>query len=114
MPRLVIDIDLGRSGTLSGDDIRLLELIDQKGSITAGGRAHGLRFRQTWERLNTMNHAFNAKLVEAHAGGADGGGSELTSLGREVVRRYRAIEAGAAQTSAADLAAFQALISRRS
>jgi molybdate transport system regulatory protein len=49
----------------------------------------------------------------AEAGGSRGGGAQVTSLGLEVVRRYRRIEQTAAKASAADLRALTRLLAGR-
>ena len=49
-------------------------------------------------------------VVTAEAGGVRGGGTALTPLGAEVVRRYRNIEKTAATAAAADIRAFRKLL----
>lgn len=70
----------------------LLEAIDKHGSISAAGRALGMSYRRTWLLVDTMNRCWREPLVEAVAGGAQGGGARLSPLGREVVQRFREIE----------------------
>ena len=102
-----------------GDDIAvgpgkiaLLEAIAAAGSITAAARSLGMSYRRAWLLVDTMNRCFKAPVVTAEAGGKRGGGTALTPLGREVVRRYRRIERAAAKAGAADLRAFLALLAR--
>jgi len=52
-------------------------------------------------------------VVVARTGGAGGGSAELTAKGREVVRRYRAIEANALTAAAGDLDALQSSLARQ-
>ncbi len=92
--------------------IALLEAIDATGSITAAARQLGMSYRRAWLLLDTMNRCFAQPLTDAEAGGKRGGGTSLTPLGAQVVKRYRRIEAAAAKASAADLRAFLALLSR--
>jgi molybdate transport system regulatory protein len=49
-------------------------------------------------------------LVETRKGGPEGGSAALTATGREVLRLYRAMEAGAAEAIAGDIAAFRKLL----
>jgi molybdate transport system regulatory protein len=72
--------------------IRLLECIAEEGSISAAGRAMKMSYRRAWILVDELNHSFAEPLVETQLGGQQGGGASLTRLGRDVVRRYRAIE----------------------
>jgi molybdate transport system regulatory protein len=100
-----------------GDDIAigpgkvdLLEAIDAMGSITAAARSLGMSYRRAWLLVDTMNRCFAAPVVEAEAGGRRGGGTRLTPLGQELVRRYRTLEAKARKATAGDLAALAKLL----
>jgi molybdate transport system regulatory protein len=53
-----------------------------------------------------MNKAFGRPVVTGHPGSA--GGAELTDLGRDVVRRYRRIEAETQALAAPHLVALDA------
>ena len=71
----------------------LLQGIAETGSITAAGRRMAMSYRRAWLLVDTMNRCFKAPLVETAKGGAGGGGgARLTSLGREVLERYRRME----------------------
>ncbi len=90
--------------------IDLLEAIGTTGSITAAAKSLGMSYRRAWLLVDTMNRCFRAPVVDAEAGGSRGGGTHLTTLGADVVRRYRAVEAKAARAGAADLAALTRLL----
>jgi molybdate transport system regulatory protein len=100
-----------------GDDIAigpgkvdLLEAIGATGSITAAAKSLGMSYRRAWLLVDTMNRCFEAPIVEAEAGGRRGGGTHLTPLGEELVRRYRTLEAKARKATAGDLAALAKLL----
>jgi len=102
-----------------GDDIAvgpgkvdLLEAIGASGSITAAAKELGMSYRRAWLLVDTMNRCFTGPVVAAEAGGTRGGGTALTPLGAEVVRRYRRSEALAAKAAARDLAALTRLLRR--
>lgn len=109
MARLIVRIELDSEARIGGDAIRLLELVETKGSISAAGRAHGLTFRRAWAVLDELNRMFRTPVIAAHCGGSNGGGARLTAFGREVIDRYRAIEAIAAGLAAHELAALEAV-----
>ncbi|MGH8798876.1 MAG: winged helix-turn-helix domain-containing protein [Casimicrobiaceae bacterium] len=92
--------------------IDLLEAIDAAGSISAAARSLGMSYRRAWLLVDTMNRCFAKPVVEAEAGGQRGGGARLTSLGDEVVDRYRRIERGAARAGATDIRALLRLVRR--
>ena len=76
----------------------LLEAIAQHGSISAAARALGMSYRRAWLLVETMNRSFQQPLVSTLAGGKQGGGTQLTALGEQVLQRYRALCAQAVAT----------------
>ncbi len=87
--------------------IRLLELIAETGSISAAGREMAMSYRRAWLLIDDLNRTFKKPLVEKQLGGAGGGGAVLTPLGRQIVDRYRTIEATIESASRADLRAIE-------
>ena len=75
--------------------IRLLELVDTHGSITASAKALDMSYRRGWLLIDELNGMFEQPLVETRPGGRGGGNARLTLLGRAVVQLYRGIEADA-------------------
>src|SRR5208283_4976402 len=93
LTRLTIRLDFDAGRRLGAGKIALLEAIDRTGSISAGGRAHGMSYRRAWLLIDELNQLFATPLVAAHHGGAKGGGSHLTEEGRRIVALYRDAEA---------------------
>jgi molybdate transport system regulatory protein len=91
----------------------LLNAIEQTGSISAAARELGMSYRRAWLLVDTMNACFQSPLVETLTGGQHGGGAQVTDLGREVVKRYRAMEKKAAASVAKEMAQFAALMVER-
>ena len=83
--------------------VRLLELIDTHGSITASAKALDMSYRRGWLLIDELNGMFEQPLVETRPGGRGGGNARLTLLGRAVVQLYRGIEADAHAAAAARL-----------
>lgn len=81
----------------------LLEAIDQSGSISAAGRVLGMSYRRTWLLVDSMNRCWRDRLVETHAGGGERRGARLTDAGRDVLARYRRLEARLAAAIGDDL-----------
>ena len=108
-PRL--RILLGSAIALGPGKAELLRAIGESGSISAAAREMGMSYRRAWQLVETMNRCFRAPLVEAAPGGKGGGGARLTDAGREALARYRAMEEKAASSVAAEMAAFEELLS---
>lgn len=81
----------------------LLDAIDQSGSISAAGRALGMSYRRAWLLVDSMNRCFRDRLVETTAGGGQAKGARLTPAGRDVLARYRLLEARLAAAAGDDL-----------
>lgn len=107
MTRLSIRLDFGASGRVGPGKIRLLELIDQLGSITQAGRNMGMSYRRAWLLIDDLNRLFCEPAVVTQMGGSGGGGASLTAFGQELVRRYRAIEADAERVAVPELDALE-------
>lgn len=108
--RFRLRVTRGDDIALGPGKIALLEAIARTGSITNAAKALGMSYRRAWLLVDTMNRNFKAPLVEAGAGGPHGGGATLTSLGQDVVARYRRIEATAAHAASADIRGIEALL----
>src|SRR5208282_3833286 len=72
--------------------VALLEAIEQTGSITSSAKKLGMSYRRAWLLVEETNRCFVRPAVQTVAGGQRGGGSSLTPVGVEFVRRYRALE----------------------
>lgn len=102
---------------LHGDDIAmgpgkadLLDAIAQAGSISGAARAMGMSYRRAWLLVEVMNTRFCAPLVRSAAGGSQGGGASVTELGKDVLSRYRAMQAALDETAAKHAAALAKLL----
>ena len=72
--------------------VALLEAIDETGSITSSAKKLGMSYRRAWLLVEETNSCLVRPAVRAASGGRRGGGSALTPVGVELVRRYRALE----------------------
>lgn len=103
MTRLSIRIDFEGSEAFGPGKARLLELIDEHGSIRSAAAAMNMSYRHAWLLLQAVEDTFGAPVISTATGGAKGGGAKLTELGKTVVARYRAIEAQAERAAAGEL-----------
>lgn len=111
--RLTVRIDFGSAGALGPGKIRLLEAIDRTGSISQAGRSLGMSYRRAWLLVDDLNRSFRAPVVATQPGGRRGGGAELTRFGRELIRRYRAIETRAETAAKRQMRGLEAALRDR-
>jgi molybdate transport system regulatory protein len=69
-----------------------------------------MSFRQAWLLLKAIEEMFGEQVIVTARGGAKGGGSALTELGRLVVSNYRQLEREAALASQRQIANLQARV----
>jgi molybdate transport system regulatory protein len=72
--------------------VALLEAIEETGSITSSARKLGMSYRRAWLLVEETNSCLVRPAVATATGGQRGGGTTLTPVGVELVRRYRALE----------------------
>ena len=95
MTKLFLRLDLGGTARLGPGKVRLLETIEELGSISAAGRAMKMSYRRAWLLVDELNTYFRTPLVTTTLGGAGGGRAKVTALGHSVIEAYRDIEADA-------------------
>jgi molybdate transport system regulatory protein len=113
MAKLTLRIDLGGDAAVGPGKVRLLELINEHGSIAAAGRAMDMSYRRAWLLINEMNSCFRQPVVQKQLGGSGGGGAILTLFGRQIVKHYRAMERAAERAVAGHLRALDSALGRR-
>ena len=99
-------IKCGDEIALGPGKIAILEAIAETGSISAAGRKLGMSYRRAWLLVDQMNQYFKEPVVQAATGGAQGGGTTLTTTGAEIITLYRMIEQQANTQSASLLEAL--------
>lgn len=92
--------------------ISLLEAIDETGSLTAGAKTLDMSYRRAWLLLDELNGSLKRPAVTSAKGGPEGGGSELTDVGRQLIELYRRIESTAVEACAEDLKQMLHLLAR--
>ncbi|ATA53066.1 MULTISPECIES: winged helix-turn-helix domain-containing protein [Comamonadaceae] len=90
--------------------IAVLEAVAETGSISAAARLLGMSYRRAWMLIDEMNQTLASPAVNTAAGGSRGGGTALTPVGEDIVKRYRAIENAARLATAADVRALTRLL----
>ncbi len=86
---------IGAATALGPGKVRLLEAIAETGSISGAARAMRMSYRRAWMLVDAMNQSFRGDLVVTLTGGKGGGGTRITDLGLNVLKRYHKMEAKA-------------------
>lgn len=102
--KITIRIDFDIGVRLGPGKAQLLELIEEHGSIRAAGASIGMSYRRAWLLSDEINRMFREPSVFTRHGGKSGGGAGLTEFGRELLSRYRRMEAAMLKAADADLA----------
>lgn len=108
MARLKLSIVLDSGARFGPGKAALLESVRDTGSISAAARGMGMSYKRAWLLLDSINQAFETPAVTAAIGGQHGGGARLTDFGRDLLARYRRMEARTGAEFADDLAAVEA------
>ena len=90
--------------------VALLEAIAQTGSITWSAKKLRMSYRRAWLLVDTMNRCFREAVVSSATGGTGGGGAEVTAFGRQVIGRYRSMQARVDRALDPELEKFSALL----
>src|SRR4051794_14893003 len=85
--RLWVEVRGQAALTEAGAD--LIEQIEACGSLSEAARRLRFSSRRAWMLLDAMNRRWPSPLVTTAVGGRKGGGTQLTDLGRVVLRSYR-------------------------
>lgn len=96
-----IDFDIGVR--LGPGKAQLLELIEEHGSIRAAGASIGMSYRRAWLLADEINRMFREPSISTRHGGKSGGGAGLTEFGKELLSRYRRMEATMLKAADEDL-----------
>ena len=103
-----LKIVLGEETAIGPGKADLLGHILDTGSIAAAGRCMAMSYRRAWLLVDEMNRMFKTPVVTTAKGGkGGGGGAALTTLGRDVLKRYRNMQTVTARAIADDLKALR-------
>lgn len=106
MTRLTIRIDFANGSSIGPGKIRLLELVEETGSIRKAAAKMRMSYRRAWVLLKGLEAMFGRPLVVVSTGGVRGGGSRLSVQGARLVSRYRRVESLAEAASKAEIRAL--------
>lgn len=85
-------LNRNNSKFLGSERIKLLEKIDELGSITKAAKAVGICYKTAWDTVSAINNLAEKPLVGSLTGGKGGGGTTLTPEGKRVIAQFKAIQ----------------------
>jgi molybdate transport system regulatory protein len=87
--------EVGGQVVLSAWRVQLLDAVESTGSIRAAATQMNITYDLAWHRIDEMETALGAGLVNRQRGGVKGGCAHLTPLGCELVARFKTFAAQA-------------------
>ena len=70
--------------------VKILEAIEQHGSINAAAKALRMSYRAVWGRIKATEERLGKELIVRTTGGVSGGGSALTPYAKELITEFKA------------------------
>ena len=87
-------VELDGAPVFGDGKAQLLGAVADRGSIRAAAQVLGMSYRGAWGRIREMEHRLGQPVVVRRAGGPQGGGSQLSGLGKELLDRYHRFRRG--------------------
>lgn len=87
-PKLKVWVERNGKAVLGDGRVDLLVAIAEAGSLVEAAETMNLSYRRAWGKLREMERALGESLVVREKGGSGRGGSRLTPLGEQLVKRY--------------------------
>ncbi len=75
-------------GIMGDGKWQILKAIQEHGSLRAATKALGITYRRTWGDLKDIEEVLGINLLDKTRGGKDGGQTQLTPEGKELVRAF--------------------------
>ena len=74
--------------------VRLLEAVEETGSISGAASRMSISYRRAWDKIHECEERLGEKLVDTQTGGEGGGGSRLTPVAKDYIERFYKFIAG--------------------
>jgi molybdate transport system regulatory protein len=114
MTRVLLRLYLSSTHPFGPGKVKILESIQQGGSISRAARDMKMSYRSAWLLVDSMNSLFRTPVVHTTLGGRGGGSATLTTFGADVIGRFRAMERATNRAIAKDLAVLERNLRRSS
>ncbi len=67
---------------------QLLIEVEKTGSLNQAAREMNMSYRTAWGKIKKIEERVGTEVIDKKVGGKDGGGSELTSKGYQLMEKY--------------------------
>ncbi|MFT5836004.1 MAG: molybdate transport system regulatory protein [Sulfurimonas sp.] len=74
---------------LGNGRVELLEKIDEHGSISKASKSMKMSYKAAWDMVDAMNNLSDEPLVQKVTGGKNGGGAQVTEVGKELINTFK-------------------------
>ena len=91
-PKLKVWVTFGDDLKFGDGRARLLEAIEQHGSLNKAAASFAMSYRNAWGYLRDLERAAGFKFVQRAPGGGPESGMRLTEDGKRFLRRYRTLK----------------------
>ncbi|MFV0321459.1 MAG: TOBE domain-containing protein [Alphaproteobacteria bacterium] len=78
--------------SFASQQVELLKAIDKCGSISQAAKYVGISYKTAWDRIDAMNNMSSEPLLIRSIGGAKGGGTKLTDMGKKIISGFHALQ----------------------
>lgn len=72
--------------------VTLMLLVNQSHSLNVAAQTMGMAYSKAWRIIKKAEKELGYALLNRKVGGADGGGSEITSEGHRLIVQYQAFQ----------------------
>jgi molybdate transport system regulatory protein len=110
-PKIEVMVSFANGGSLTPEDLALIEAIRSERSILAASRATGVSYRKCWLMVDALNRTFETPVFATFPG-RRGAGAQLTDFGEQLVALYQSMERRSRNASAQSLAELNASLNR--
>ena len=77
-----------REDMVGGGKLELLKIVGETGSISSAAKIMGLDYKRAWFLLDTLQRCFKKPLFLTNRGGGSSGGTSLTELGTQLIKKF--------------------------
>lgn len=105
-PTLSVRIDFPNGLRFGPGKAALLEQLLETGSINAAAKALNMSYPRALKLIEQMNETFTGPVIETQTGGRDGGGTQITETGQQILNLYKSLCESSLKANQEALSAF--------
>jgi molybdate transport system regulatory protein len=67
---------------------QLLSQIEKSGSLSEAAKTMNMSYSHAWSEIKEISEALGESVIDTARGGKEGGSSKLTSVGKEILKKF--------------------------